>query len=111
MKDRPELWSEPVDNVREWVKRQGSIKGLGCVDFNYPQHFHDWDAKEAKKSLEEVGLKAGAVCLRYPSKFARGAMNHPDEEMRNEAIKITMEAAEVARELGCNEVVIWSACK
>lgn len=111
MKDRPELWSKPVDNVREWVKRQGSIEGLGCVDFNYPQHFHDWEAKEAKKALDEVGLKAGAVCLRYPSKFARGAMNHPDKEMRREAIKITMEAAEVARELGCNEVVIWSACK
>ncbi len=111
MKDRPELWNKPVDNVREWVKRQGTIKGLGCVDFNYPQHFHEWDAKDAKKALEEVGLVAGAVCLRYPSKFARGAMNHPDEELRREAVEMTKKAALVARELGCNEVVIWSACE
>jgi sugar phosphate isomerase/epimerase len=62
-------------------------------------------------ALDDVGLVAGAVCLRYPSKFARGAMNHPDEELRREAIELTKQAAGVARELGCDEVVIWSACK
>ena len=109
MKDRPELWSKPVDTVREWVRRQGTIQGLGCVDFNYPQHFHSWSPAEAKASLEEAGLVAGAVCLRYPSKFARGAMNHPSEDLRREAIEMTKEAAVVAKELGCDEVVIWSA--
>lgn len=109
MKDRPELWSNPVDNVKEWVKRQGAVKGLGCVDFNYPQHFQSWSSKEAKTVLDEVGLVAGAVCLRYPSKFARGAMNHPDEALRREAIQLTKEAAVVAKELGCDEVVVWSA--
>jgi len=111
MKDRPDLWSNSLDNVREWVKRQGTIKGLGCVDFNYPQHFHTWTNSEAKAALKEAGLVAGAVCLRYPSKFARGAMNHPDQEMRREAIKLTMEAADTAIDLGCHEVVVWSACK
>ena len=109
MKDRPELWDEPVDNVREWVKRQGMVKGLGCVDFNYPQHFHSWTTAEAKEALESVGLVAGAVCLRYPSKFARGAMNHPDVTLRREAIEMTKAAAQVALDLGCNEVVVWSA--
>ena len=109
MKDRPDLWQRPVDDVREWVNRQGKIRGLGCVDFNYPQHFHTWTTQEATKAMKEAGLVAGAVCLRYPAKFARGAMNHPDEELRREAIKLTKEAAEVAKELGCNEVVVWSA--
>ena len=109
MKDRPELWPNPVDNVKEWVKRQGTIRGLNCIDFNYPQHFESWTVAEAKKSLDEAGLCAGSVCLRYPSKFARGAMNHPDEHLRREAIEMTKKAAEVAKELGCNEVVIWSA--
>jgi xylose isomerase len=84
---------------------------LGCVDFNYPQHFHSWTSVEAKEALVEAGLVAGAVCLRYPSKFARGAMNHPDEVLRREAIEMTKEAAQVAKDLGCDEVVIWSACK
>lgn len=111
MKDRSDLWSKPVDNVREWVRRQGQIEGLGCVDFNWPQHFQTWDPKEAKEALDEEGLVAGAVCLRYPSKFARGAMIHPDPKLRREAVELTKQAADVARQLGCDEVVVWSACK
>mmetsp|Transcript_27986 Transcript_27986/g.41272 ORF Transcript_27986/g.41272 Transcript_27986/m.41272 type:complete len:847 (-) Transcript_27986:106-2646(-) len=109
MKDRPDLSSSPIHDVRDWVKRQGTINGLNCVDFNYPQHFHSWTNEEAKQALDDENLVAGAVCLRYPSKFARGAMIHPDPAMRREAIEITKEAARTARELGCDEVVVWSA--
>ena len=112
MKDRQDLL-DPSDKMitpRDFVRRQASIRGLGCVDFNYPQHFDGyWSPEEARHALDEVGLAAGAVCLRYPSKFARGAMNHPDEAMRREAIEMTKNAAKVARILGCNEVVVWSA--
>ena len=110
MKDRPELWDGPLLTPKDFVKRQATIAGLTCVDFNYPQHFqHYWSSQEAREALEEAGLVAGAVCLRYPSKFARGAMNHPDPHLRRESIELTKEAARVAVELGCNEVVVWSA--
>ena len=116
MKDRPDLWrgnsssSPPLETPRDYVQRQATIRGLTCVDFNFPQHFGSfWTPPEAKKALDEVGLVAGAVCLRYPAKFARGAMNHPDYELRREAIELTKKAAEAANELGCDEVVIWSA--
>jgi len=113
MKDRLDLVdpsSLPMATPRDYLKRQATIQGLGCVDFNYPQHFGDfWTPEEAKAALDEVNLIAGAVCLRYPSKFARGAMNHPDLEMRREAIEITKQAAEAAMVLGCKEVVVWSA--
>eukprot|EP00804_Cyclotella_cryptica_P022547 CCRYP_009444-RA/>CCRYP_009444-RA protein AED:0.00 eAED:0.00 QI:194/-1/1/1/-1/1/1/391/701 len=112
MKDRRDLLdpSTPMTTPLDFVRRQAAIRGLGCVDFNYPQHFMDyWTPEEAKQALEEVNLVAGAVCLRYPSKFARGAMNHPDPAMRREAIEMTKDAAKVARILGCNEVVVWSA--
>jgi sugar/nucleoside kinase (ribokinase family)/sugar phosphate isomerase/epimerase len=110
MKDRPDLWGgKPLKSPRDYVQRQAAVRGLTCVDFNYPQHFDSWTAREAKKALDEAGLKAGAVCLRYPSEFARGAMNHPSHEMRRNAIDMTKKAAEVARELGTNEVVVWSA--
>jgi len=113
MKDRPDLWpAERLKTPKDYVKRQGTISGLTCVDFNYPQHFGSsfWASdEEMKEALKEAGLVAGAVCLRYPSKFARGAMNHPDPELRKEAIELTREAAEVATKLGCDEVVVWSA--
>lgn len=110
MKDRPDLYEGITQDVRSWVKRQGTIRGLGCVDFNYPQHFHTWTTVEAKAALDDVGLSAGAVCLRYPhDKFQQGAMTHPDPEVRREAIEITKMAAQAARDLKCNEVVVWSA--
>lgn len=121
MKDRPELWINDKENndkktantletPKDYVHRQSFVKGLTCVDFNYPQHFLGyWDAKEAKDALNDADLKPGAICLRYPKKFIRGAMNHPDIELRREAIQITKDAAKMALELGCNEVVIWSA--
>jgi sugar/nucleoside kinase (ribokinase family) len=106
MKDRTDLLSSslPLSHPRDYVRRQATIRGLGCVDFNYPQHFEGyWSPEDAKVALDEVGLIAGAVCLRYPAKFARGAMNHPVASMRREAIEITKGAAEAARKLGCNE--------
>ncbi|EJK60176.1 hypothetical protein THAOC_19520, partial [Thalassiosira oceanica] len=110
MRDRPDLADGPVSTPRDLVRRQAKARGLDCVDFNYPQHFDGhWSAEEARDCLEEHGLVAGAVCLRYPPRFARGAMNHPDPEMRREAIEMTMAAADAARVLGCDEVVVWSA--
>jgi ribokinase len=109
MKDRPELWDGPLVTPKDFVQRQASIKGLTCVDFNYPQHFHLWSVEEAKEALDSAGLVAGAVCLRFPNDFARGAMNHPDSEMRARSVQLTKEAAGVAKALGCQEVVVWSA--
>jgi sugar/nucleoside kinase (ribokinase family)/sugar phosphate isomerase/epimerase len=109
MKDRPEVWDGPLLTPADWVKRQATVDGLTCVDFNYPQHFHTWSSYEAKAAVDEAGLVAGAVCLRYPANFARGAMNNPDAALRREAIQLTKEAAQVAIDLGCNEVVVWSA--
>jgi sugar/nucleoside kinase (ribokinase family)/sugar phosphate isomerase/epimerase len=111
MKDRPDLWEgKQLESPRDYIERQANVGGLTCVDFNYPQHFGSyWTSHQAKAALEEVGLVAGAVCLRYPSVFARGAMNHPHQMMRRKAIELTKEAAKVAMDLGTNEVVIWSA--
>jgi xylose isomerase len=36
-------------------------------------------------------------------------MNHPDSALRQEAIELTKQAAQTALDLGCNEVVVWSA--
>ena len=111
MKDRSELWASTLKTPKDYVERQARINGLTCVDFNYPQHFHSfWSTEEAKAALDEANLVAGAVCLRYEAvNFARGAMNHPDAGRRQEAIQLTKEAAQTAIDLGCNEVVVWSA--
>ena len=110
MKDQPHLSPTHPQTVQGWVSRQSTIRGLDLVDFNYPQHFVDWTVAEAKQALDEANLKAGSVCLRYPhTKFQLGAMTHPDPKIRQEAIEVTKGAAAAALELGCDEVVVWSA--
>lgn len=99
--------------VRGWIKRQGRIKGLSKVDFNYPQHLtHPVDQHSKKEILEclrAANLTTGAICLRFPKDMQLGALTHPDPAKRQRAIDLCHEACEWASALSCNEVVIWSA--
>jgi len=113
MSDRPELW-RGEKNVVGWIKRQGTIKGLDLVDFNYPQHLTSKVSEEEKQkivdALDEANLKCGAICLRYhKSQFQLGALTNPDPVVRARAIELVNEACEWATALGAKEVVLWSA--
>lgn len=106
MKDRPELWSGE-GGVLGWVARQGTARGLGLVDFNYPQHLDGLSHEQVRDALSKAGLRAGAVCLRFPKSMQLGAYTHPDKAVRDRAIQLTIEAGEWARALGAKEVVVW----
>ena len=69
---RLDLW-KGENNVLGWIARQGTIKGLKLVDFNSPQHFDGLTGKEVTSALENVSLRTGAVCTRFPSEFEGGA--------------------------------------
>ena len=73
MKDRRDLCPPDLSNdVEGWVSRQGMIKGLTVVDFNFPEHISEaTDLGEVKAWLDKAGLRAGAVCLRYPKSMIR----------------------------------------
>lgn len=108
MKARPELWAGNQD-VLGWIQRQGTVSGLGLVDFNFPEHLEGLTPAQVRDSLQTSGLAAGAVCLRYPKRFQLGAFTHPQAEVRRAAIDLTLEAGKWARELGARELVVWPA--
>jgi len=112
MKDRTDLWNGSVDSLSDTlnlVKRQSQAKSLDYVDFNYPQHLKDHEPSQVREVLDLVGMKAGAICLRFEKKFRKGAFTNPDENIRREAIATTLEAGEWAEKLGCKHVIVWSA--
>lgn len=119
MKDGMWRWDDgATKDVREWITRQATIRGLTLIDFNYPQHIitelpNNQDGRlsvaEAKGILDALGLAAGAVCLRYSKEMQLGAMTNPDPEIRQRAIDLTIEAGRAAEALGANELVVWSA--
>ena len=83
---------------------------MDLIDFNSPQHVgEETDLEIIKKEMKGAGLKAGAVCLRYPKTMIRGALTNPDPVIRKEAVRLTKDACRIAKELGCQEVVVWSA--
>ena len=48
--------------------------------------------------------------MRYPAEFRLGAFTHPEPHMRQQAIELTIAAAECGRVLGgVQELVVWSA--
>lgn len=110
MKDRADLW-DGNDGVLGWVERQGSISGLNLVDFNFPQHLPSAgvSVSEAEEALAAAGLRAGAICMRYPKEFQAGGFTHPDAAMRRKAIDLTLEGCRWALSLGARELVVWSA--
>jgi sugar/nucleoside kinase (ribokinase family) len=108
MKDRLDLWDGPND-VFGWVARQGQVRGLDVVDFNYPQHLAGVPVDRVRAALAAAGLGAGCVCLRFPKEMQAGAYTNPDPAVRRRAVQLTVEAGEWARALGAREVVVWSA--
>ncbi len=127
MKDGAWRWAgDSASRVGDWVARQGTVRGLDLVDFNFPQHLvpsskasssesiqEGGDGRlsvdEAKGALRAAGLAAGAVCLRYSKDMQLGAMTNPDPAVRRRAIDLTIEAGRAAEALGAEELVVWSA--
>lgn len=115
MKDRTDLCKDGEDKgVLGYITRQGRIKGLNLVDFNYPQHITSPIVtselkEELMSALNQAGLKCGAICLRFPKEFQAGAFTNPSAVLRKRAIQLTKEACEWSIALGANEVVVWSA--
>ena len=99
--------------VRAWVRRQGKIRGLSLVDFNFPQHLTAPVSPEAKAEvlscLSAAKLRCGAVCLRFPKDMQLGALTHPVSAVRERAMELVSQACDWAVALGSSEVIVWSA--
>ncbi|QDZ18423.1 ribokinase xylose isomerase [Chloropicon primus] len=89
------------------VKRQAGL-GLDYVFFNYPQHLEGLGKGEVLRALKEAGLRAGAICIRFPLEvYGLGSFTHPSEDVRERARQIVEQACGWARALGAEDVVVW----
>ena len=109
-KSRPDLYNgQDKLTTLDLIKRMATVKGLTHIELNYPEHFINQDVGEIKETIADVGLKVGGIALRYQKDFAEGEFSNPDAALREKAVQITLEAAEVCKALGGNTVTLWFA--
>ncbi|WP_342755251.1 sugar phosphate isomerase/epimerase family protein [Pantoea sp. MBD-2R] len=109
-KSRPDLYGgQDKLTTLDLIKRMATVKGLTHIELNYPEHFINQDVGQIKETIAAVGLKVGGIALRYQKDFAEGEFSNPEAALREKAVQITLEAAEVCKILGGNTVTLWFA--
>ncbi len=92
-------------NVYDAIEAYKNMEGITHLEFNYPEHIEGYDLAELKKAMHP--LKVNGLALRWRNEFLDGDLTNPDESLRQKAIKIAKDAADVCRELGGSVITLW----
>lgn len=107
-RSRPELFdAKNKMDTCDLITRMGSVDGLTHIELNYPEHFVGQSKELIKQTIADNNLQVGGIALRYNKEFIDGEFTNPDAALRQKAIDITLEAAEVCKYLGGNTVTLW----
>ena len=93
--------------VAEALALIGTVEGIDFVDLNYPEHFRENSTEELRRILLENRLQLNAINVRFRNEYLNGIFDNPDEAVRMKAVELAKEAAEVCRQLGGHQCIIW----
>jgi len=87
-----------------------AIDGLGDLiddyEFHYPQELSRENLDAVREALGGHGIYTICTGLHLDPRFGKGGLVSPDLELRADAVRLTLEAADFAGELGAN-FVVW----
>jgi xylose isomerase len=87
-----------------------AVSGLGDLmddyEFHYPNELSEENLDEVRSALEGHGIYCIASGLHLDPRFGRGGLTSPDPAVREEALRITVDAADFAGRLGAH-FIIW----
>jgi hypothetical protein len=63
---------------------------------------------QVRAALKAAGLAVGAINIRFPERFLRGAFTNPDPALVSAAVQLAAEGCKMAAEFGTDHVVVWS---
>ena len=97
--------SEPV---AEKVHR--AVTGLGDLmddyEFHYPGELNRDNLDEVRSALDGHGIYAIASGLHVDARFGKGGLTALDDTVRAEALRLSLEAADLAGEVGA-QMIVW----
>jgi xylose isomerase len=96
------------ESTAEKVSR--AVDGLGDLvddyEFHYPQELSRDNLDDVRSVLDGHGIYCLATGLHLDPRFGRGGISSPDDAIRNDAVRLTVEAADFAGEIGAH-FIIW----
>ncbi len=102
---QPQHASEPTaEKVRRAVEGLGDL--IDDYEFHYPQELSADNLDEVRAALDGHGIYCIATGLHLDPIFGRGGLSAPDDAVRAEALRRTLDAVDFAGELGAH-FIIW----
>jgi xylose isomerase len=102
---KPELaGASTVEKVRTAVKGLGDL--IDDYEFHYPQELSRENLDAVRNALGEHGIYCIASGLHLDPRFGKGGFCSPDGATRNEALRLTREAIDLAGDVGA-QMIIW----
>src|SRR3954451_17549490 len=102
---QPQWRDEPIP---EKVHR--AVAGLGDLiddyEFHYPGELNRDNLEDVRAALDGHGIYCIASGLHVDPRFAKGAFTSLEDSVRSEAVRLCLEAADLAGELGA-QMIIW----
>jgi xylose isomerase len=96
------------ESTAERVHR--AVDGLGDLmddyEFHYPDELNRDNLDEVSAALDGHGIYCLASGLHLDPRFGKGGLSSPDDSVRDEALRVTLDACELAGELGAH-FIIW----
>jgi xylose isomerase len=87
-----------------------AVSGLGDLidgyEFHYPNELSPDNLDEVRAALGDHDVYAVATGLHLDPLFGKGGLSSPDDRIRNEALKRTLDAIDFAGELG-TQFILW----
>jgi xylose isomerase len=91
-------------------KVRTAVAGLGDLmddyEFHYPQELSPENLDDVRGALDGHGIYCVASGLHLDARFAKGGFCSPDDATRDEALRLTREAIDLAAEVGAH-MIIW----
>jgi xylose isomerase len=92
------------------AKVRRAVEGLGDLmddyEFHYPQEIDEDSLDAVREALDGHGIYCLATGLHLDPMFGRGGLCSPDDAIRDEAVRRTLAAVDMAGEIGAH-FIIW----
>jgi xylose isomerase len=102
---KPELArASTVDKVRTAVEGLGDL--IDDYEFHYPQELSRDNLQDVQAALDGHGIYCVAGGLHLDPRFAKGGFSSPEDAVRAEALRLTLEAIDLAGDIGA-QMIVW----